>query len=106
MYQKGVQSWIKHLDFIIIEEISLQIAYVLAMWLRFRDILYQTPMYKELGFILFLIDFAVIMFLNTMHNVLKRGYFIELIETLKTTRAVKVQMTIVSRNTSVIPHIP
>lgn len=84
MYKRYRQEWTKHLDFILIEELSLQIAYVLAMWLRFRDIPYKTAMYKELGFILFLIDFVIVMSINTMHNVLKRGYFIELVETLKT----------------------
>ncbi|MCR5673968.1 MAG: exopolysaccharide biosynthesis polyprenyl glycosylphosphotransferase [Lachnospiraceae bacterium] len=88
MYKRYRQEWTKHLDFIIIEEISLQIAYVLAMWLRFRDIPYSEGMYRELGLILFMLDFIIVMALNTMHNVLKRGYFLELIETLKTDVAV------------------
>ena len=83
MYKRYRQEWTKHLDFIIIEEISLQIAYLLAMWLRFRDVLYSEGMYRELGFILFLIDLIVIMTINTMHNVLKRGYYAEFVETLK-----------------------
>ncbi len=82
MYKRYRQEWTKHLDFIIIEEISLQIAYVLAMWLRFGAIP-DDNMYRELGLILFLIDFVVVLSLNTMHNVLKRGYFTELVETVK-----------------------
>ena len=88
MYKRYRQEWTKHLDFIVIEEISLQIAYVLAMWLRFRDIPYSEGIYRELGFILFIFDFVVVMSINTMHNVLKRGYFLELVETLKTCLAV------------------
>lgn len=88
MYKRYRQEWTKHLDFILIEEISLQAAYLLAMLIRFRDIVYSVPIYKELGVVLFLIDFIVIMTLNTMHNVLKRGYFLEMIETLKTCLAV------------------
>ncbi len=82
MYKRYRQEWTKHLDFIVIEEISLQAAYLFAMWLRFGSIP-SDNMYKELGFILFLIDFVVVMSLNTMHNVLKRGYFRELVETVK-----------------------
>ena len=87
MYKRYRQEWTKHLDFIIIEEISLQIAYVLAMWLRFGAIP-DDSMYRELGFILFLIDFVVVLSLNTMHNVLKRGYFTELVETVKNSLSV------------------
>ena len=88
MYKRYRQEWTKHLDFIVIEEISLQIAYVLAMWLRFRGMPYSEGIYRELGFILVILDFAVVMSLNTMHNVLKRGYFLELVETLKNCLAV------------------
>ncbi|MCR5302128.1 MAG: exopolysaccharide biosynthesis polyprenyl glycosylphosphotransferase [Lachnospiraceae bacterium] len=83
MYKRYRQEWTKHLDFIIIEELSLLLAYVIAMWVRFGDLLFEDTMYRELGFILFLIDFVVVLSLNTMHNVLKRGFFAELVETVK-----------------------
>ena len=83
MYKRYRQEWTKHLDFILIDEISLQAAYLVAMLLRFRTIVYSDAIYKELGFVLFLIDFIVIMSLNTMHNVLKRGKFMEFVETMK-----------------------
>ncbi|MBQ6129953.1 MAG: sugar transferase [Lachnospiraceae bacterium] len=88
MYKRYRQEWTKHLDFVIVEELSLQIAYLLAMWIRFRQILYPESIYKELAIVLFLIDFVVVMSLNTMHNVLKRGYFLELVETFKNCTAV------------------
>ncbi|MBR4574820.1 MAG: sugar transferase [Lachnospiraceae bacterium] len=88
MYKRYRQEWTKHLDFVIVEEISLQIAYLLAMYIRFGHILYPESMYKELAVVLFLIDFVVVMSLNTMHNVLKRGFFLELVETLKNCTAV------------------
>nr|MCR5591561.1 sugar transferase [Lachnospiraceae bacterium] len=83
MYKRYRQEWTKHLDFIIIDELSLQAAYLLAMWLRFRDMLFEQGMYKELGFVLFMVNLIVMMLLNTMHNVLKRGKFQELVETIK-----------------------
>ncbi len=84
MYKRYRQEWTKHLDFILIEEISLQIAYLLAMLLRFGTLQYSEEMYKELAVVLFMIDFVVVMCINSMHNVLKRGYFTELVETTKT----------------------
>ena len=71
-----------------IDEISLQAAYLIAMLIRFGTIVYSVEIYKELGFVLLLIDFIVIMSLNTMHNVLKRGRFLEFVETLKNCLAV------------------
>ncbi len=88
MYKRYRQEWTKHLDFIIIEEISLQLAYLFAMLVRFGSLQYSEEMYKELALVLFMIDFVVVMSLNSMHNVLKRGYFTELTQTLKTTIAV------------------
>lgn len=88
MYKRYRQEWTKHLDFIIIDEISIQIAYMFAMWLRFRELVYSGGIYRELAFALGLIDFVVIMSLSTMHNVLKRGKYIELVETTKNCLAV------------------
>lgn len=88
MYKRYRQEWTKHLDFIIIDEISLQIAYLIAMWVRFGVVMYSETIYKELAVVLFMIDFIVIMSLNTMHNVLKRGRFLELVETIKNCLAV------------------
>ncbi len=61
---------------------------MLAMWLRFRDVLFEKIMYKELGLVLLMVDLIMVMLLNTMHNVLKRGKFQELVETIKTDAAV------------------
>lgn len=88
MYKRYRQEWTKHLDFIIIDELSLQIAYMIAMWVRFGGLVFDVVIYKELAFVLFMLDFIVIMSLNTMHNVLKRGRFLELVETLKNCLAV------------------
>ena len=84
MYKRYRQEWTKHLDFIVIEEISLQLAYMLAMLFRFGSLQYSEEMYKELAVVLFMIDFVIVMCINSMHNVLKRGYFTELNETIKT----------------------
>lgn len=83
MYKRYRQEWTKHLDFIVVEEISLQIAYLLAMLLRFGSLQYSEGMYKELALVLLLFDFVVVMCFNSMHNVLKRGFFTELVETAK-----------------------
>ena len=83
MYIRNAQGWSKHLDFILVEFLSLQIAYILASLIRHGTFPYASLMYRNLGIVLLLIDAVVLMFLNTMHDVLKRGYYVELVQTIK-----------------------
>ena len=83
MYIRNAQGWSKHLDFILVEFLSLQIAYILASLIRHGTFPYASLMYRNLGIVLLLIDAVVLMFLNTMHDVLKRGYYVELAQTIK-----------------------
>ena len=83
MYKRNAQGWSKHLDFILIEFLSLQVSYILASLIRHGIFPYLSPQYRNLGIVLLLIDAVVLMFLNTMHDVLKRGYFTELMRTVK-----------------------
>ena len=83
MYKRNAQGWSKHLDFILIELLSLQLAYILASLIRHSFFPYSRPLYRSLGIALILIDAVVLMFLNTMHDVVKRGYYVELTQTIK-----------------------
>lgn len=83
MYKRNAQGWSKHLDFFIIEEIGLQIAFILGCLIRHGSMPYKSPIYMNLAVILVLIDAIVMMLLNTMHNVVKRGYYKELTSTIR-----------------------
>ena len=83
MYRRNAQGWSKHLDFIVIELVSLQAAYILASFIRHQSWPYTELIYRNLGIALMLIDAIVIMFLNTMHDVLKRDLYTELTKTIK-----------------------
>lgn len=83
MYKRNAQGWAKHLDFIIIDEIILQLAFILAVYIRLHKMAYSTSRYMNMAIVLFLIDAFVLIFHNSMHNVLKRGYYAEAVETLK-----------------------
>ena len=83
MYRRNAQGWSKHLDFIVIELVSLQVAYILASFIRHQSWPYTELIYRNLGIALMLIDAIVIMFLNTMHDVLKRDLYTELTKTIK-----------------------
>ena len=83
MYKRNAQGWSKHFDFIVVDLVSLQIAFVLAVALRNHGWAYATPLYRTLGFVLFLADAVVLVLRNSMHGVVFRGYFIEAKETFK-----------------------
>lgn len=83
MYKRNAQGWSRHLDFIIIDNISLQLALILGVFLRTHQFAYSSTIYKNLALVLLLIDTVMLLMRNTMHNVISRGYFRELIVTLK-----------------------
>ena len=83
MYKRNAQGWSKHFDFIVVDLISLQIAFILAVAIRHRAWAYATPLYRSLGFVLFLGDAVSLVLRNSMHGVVSRGYFIEARETFR-----------------------
>lgn len=83
MYKRNAQGWLKHFDFIVIDELFLQIAFILAVAIRRNEWAYSSILYRNLAFVLILTDSVVLVRHNSMHNVISRGYYQEAIETLK-----------------------
>ena len=84
MYQRTRQGWLKHLDFILIDAVVLQLSFILAYVLRHGWMNpYSAPYYRTLGIMLFITDILIAAVFNTMHNVLKRGKYEEFVQTLK-----------------------
>ncbi len=96
MYKRNRQGWLKHIDFIMMDLLVLQISYILGYMIRFGwgEWPYTMMVYKSLGIILAAVDFLVMVFFNTLHNVMKRGYLVELGETLKQSALILVIMTL------------
>lgn len=79
MYRKKRRSWVKHLDFMILDIICLQIAYTVAYVIRFGSgSPYQDSDYRNLAIVFLLIDFFVEIVFDSFKNVLKRSNFYEL----------------------------
>ena len=78
MYKKNSKSWIKHLDFIILDLICIQIAFYISYILRQGDWNpYDVPLYRNMAIFVELADIIVIFLTEIYKNVLKRGYYIE-----------------------------
>ena len=85
MYKRNVQGWMKHLDFILWDELVLQISFILGYMIRhgFGQWPYARQDYRELALIFFAMDILVAIGFNTMHNVLKRKRWKELAASVK-----------------------
>lgn len=95
MYKRGSQGWLKHLDFIILDEVVLQIAYIIAYIIRHGwGLPYTSRSYLRLAIAFFIVDFIISTVLNTMHNVMSRGFFREFTQTLKQALSVLAGMAV------------
>lgn len=75
MYRKA-QGWEKHVDFILLDMICLQIAYVLAYALAgYGGNLYSVQIYRNIAIFLELADLVTIFMFDTLKNVLKQGSY-------------------------------
>lgn len=84
MYRKDSEGWLKHADFIVLDMICLQLAYVLAYAISgygFNP--YDIIIYRNMAVFLELADLIVIFAYGTMKSVLKRGYYRDFVVTVK-----------------------
>lgn len=84
MYRKNANGWLKHIDFIILDMICLQIAFVMAYFIKNGNIhLYNNFLYRNMAIIIELADLMGLLIFGTLNGVLKRGYYQEFVKTLK-----------------------
>lgn len=84
MYKKESTGWIKHVDFIILDMICLQIAFVLAYALRIHKLdLYGIILYRNMAIFIEVANMLIMFALGTMKNVLKRGHYRNFVMTLQ-----------------------
>ena len=94
MYKKKGRGWTKHADFMLLDIICIQIAFIVSYGLRFGSCNpYIDEEYRILGIAFLLIDFFVEIVSDSFKNVLKRGYFDELVCTCKHVVIVEVLTT-------------
>ncbi|MCD8082707.1 MAG: sugar transferase [Clostridiales bacterium] len=84
MYKRVTQSWRKHLDFMVLDVICLQTAYFIAYVMRHGMLNpYANRVYRNVALIMMLMDIIVTVLSDTLKNVLKRGFYMEIRETCR-----------------------
>lgn len=78
MYKHSASSWLKYLDFTILDLVSLQTSFVLAYMIRHGfSSPYRLPLYREMAVIFVLINLIVMFFNESYSDILKREYLQE-----------------------------
>ena len=89
MYKREKRSWMKHLDFTLMDIICFQLAFIISYAIRFDFALaYQNEIYVRLAIVLVMIDICVVFFMESYKDILRRNHTQEL-------RAVVVHATVV-----------
>ena len=79
MYKKENNSWVKHIDFVILDILCLQLAFILAYEIRVaKGIPYLNPLYENMAFVLVIFQLLVSFFGESFSGVLRRGFLIEM----------------------------
>ena len=82
MYRKDSTGWIKHVDFIILDLICLQVAFVLAYALSGYGVNpYRLILYRNMAVFMEVADLVVLFAMGTLKNVLKREYYKDFVVT-------------------------
>jgi len=84
MYSRLTHSWLKHWDFILLDMICLEFSFLLAFMIRHNTIQIHTmPLYRSEAAILLVCQLLAVFFSDTFSGVLKRGYYLEFLNTVK-----------------------
>ncbi len=84
MYRKQRSGWLKHIDFMILDLVCLQLSFIVSYMIRhgFKNP-YDYPIYRNIGVFLVLTDMVVALFSNAYSGILRRGYYIEALAVFK-----------------------
>ena len=84
MYKKSSQSWIKHMDFLLIDLLCLHLSFWASIIIaKLVNLNFSEKLFIHISVFITLIDILVHVFSETLKHVLRRGFYKELAITLK-----------------------
>lgn len=82
MYKKQKKSWVKHLDFLLIDVLCLEIAFLISFWIKFGERAVRSSVINEyyirLAIVLLLMDFCIVFLFESYTGILRRNKVQEL----------------------------
>ena len=80
MQIKSKYSWMKHIDFMIVDLIALFIAYLISYYLKFNNLEFaKNDEWTRYLFIILVLSIVINFFTNPYSGILKRSYYMEII---------------------------
>ena len=84
MYKRESGGWLKHYDFLLLDMICLQIAFLLSFVVLGRGFNpYSHILYRKMALYLELADVVVVFFFDSFSGVLKKGYYRNFVSTVQ-----------------------
>jgi exopolysaccharide biosynthesis polyprenyl glycosylphosphotransferase len=77
MYKLIRHSWMKHIDFILLDLVCMQISLFIAYFIRYGKLPYLSWEYKYWGIFLLLLHVCIVFFTECYSGILRRGYLKE-----------------------------
>lgn len=82
MYRKEKRSWVKHVDFTLIDMIALQLAYIISYFIHtekpFGALPYANQYYARMAVIIMMVDICIVFFFESYTGILRRNRIQEL----------------------------
>lgn len=89
MYRRGQNRWLKHFDFMVLDTLCLEFAFIVACVIRNGlEWPFHEDSYAKLGVVILLLHVCVVFFLDSYKNIVKRGYLDESKSVIKHNTAV------------------
>lgn len=89
MYHKITYAWFERWDFLFLDMIFLQLAYIFSYWVRNGlNNPYANKIYLDIALAICFINLCAALFLDSYRDILRRGYFLEFVAVLKHVAAV------------------
>ena len=86
MYRKDSEGWLKHFDFLVLDLLCLQVAFVLAYGISgYGFYPYNLLIYRNMAIFIEFADIVVLFACGTLKNVLKRGHYREFLAAFQNT---------------------
>ncbi len=84
MYKRESEGWLKHFDFMLLDMLCLQIAFILAYYISGHgNTPYSSILYRNMSILIEVINFVVLFMCNTLKGVLKRDNYREFSVTIQ-----------------------
>ena len=84
MQIKSKYSWVKHLDFMVIDLISLFLCFLLSYWIKFGNVAFHTNEdWVRYLFLVLVLNVVITLFVNPYSGILRRPYYMEIIRALQ-----------------------